>query len=126
MSIQAVSPATLHKWLDAGEAIAVDVREPREYAAEHIEGSALVPLGGLHAGALPAHSGKKLVILCRAGMRGFAGCQKLSAELPGTDIYNLEGGLIAWSAAGLPVARPAQKHGEPLFAGLMRFLKKFA
>ena len=130
MSVKSVTPATLKSWLDAGGATLVDVREPREYAAEHIEGSALVPLGSLHSDALPDQAGRKLVILCRVGMRGRAGCEKLSGELAGTDIYNLEGGILAWIKAGLPVHRPGRgsqpERGVPLIAKLMRFVTRFS
>ena len=53
MNVKSVSPATLKSWLDAGKAIVIDVREQREYANEHIEGSTLIPLNTLHPGALP-------------------------------------------------------------------------
>ena len=38
-----VSPATLKAWLDAREAVLVDVREPAEFESEHIPGAALNP-----------------------------------------------------------------------------------
>lgn len=106
MTVETVDPATLKEWLDAGMAVLVDVREPREYASEHIEGAALVPLGQIRIEAVPDYSGKKLVIMCRMGVRGQAACQKLREELPADEkVYNLQGGIQAWKGAGLPVER---------------------
>ena len=111
MTIENIDPATLRKWLEAERAVLVDVREPTEYEAEHIEGAALVPLGRLRRAALPEHSGRNLVITCRMGGRGQAACQRLRAEMSAHDtIYHLEGGILAWKRAGFPVAskeRPA-------------------
>ena len=105
MTIENIDPATLKKWLDADKAVIVDVREPAEYEAEHIEGAALVPLGRLRRAALPDHSGRNLVITCGMGGRGQAACQRLRAEMSAHDIiYHLEGGILAWKRAGFPVA----------------------
>jgi rhodanese-related sulfurtransferase len=106
MMIENIDPATLRKWQEADKAVIVDVREPAEYDAEHIEGAALVPLGRLRRAALPEHSGRKLVVMCRMGGRGQAACQRLRAEMSAHEtIYHLEGGLLAWKEAGFPVAR---------------------
>ena len=103
MSISPVTPNTLKQWMDTQSAVLVDVREPGEYSSAHIDGSLLIPLGKLNKNALPDFSGKKLVIHCQKGGRGRLGCNKLLKEFDGLDVYNLEGGIEAWSAAGLPV-----------------------
>ena len=64
----------------------------------------LLPLGSVSKSALPPCAGKKLVIHCRKGGRGGSACEKLLAEDPSLDIYNLEGGIEAWNAAGLTIA----------------------
>ena len=40
-----INPADAIRLLDAHEAVAVDVREPDEYAVGHIPGARLLPLG---------------------------------------------------------------------------------
>jgi len=132
MTIENIDPATLRKWQEADKAVIVDVREPAEYDAEHIEGAALVPLGRLRRAALPDHSGRKLVVMCRVGGRGQAACQRLRAEMsPQETIYHLEGGLVAWKGAGFPVARKdrpvapaksAASSGSSKWRGLFRRL----
>jgi rhodanese-related sulfurtransferase len=103
MALKTIDAKTLKTWLDNNEAVLVDVREPAEYAAENITGATLLPLGSVSKSALPPCVDKKLVIHCRKGGRGSSACQKLIAEDPSLDIYNLEGGIEAWNAAGLVV-----------------------
>lgn len=103
MTLRTVDSNTLKRWLDSGEAVLVDVREPAEHAAESISGAKLLPLSAVSRSALPDARGKKLVIHCRKGGRGGAACEKLLAEDPALEIYNLEGGIGAWAEAGFPV-----------------------
>lgn len=100
MPIKTVDANTLKRWIDSGEAVVVDVREPAEHAAENIEGATLLPLGRISKSQLPEKKGKKLVIHCRSGKRSTSACEKLLAEDPNLELYNLEGGISAWSGAG--------------------------
>jgi rhodanese-related sulfurtransferase len=100
MPINTVNAETLKRWMDSGEAVVIDVREPAEHAAENIKGATLIPLSRVSRAALPEVTGKKLVIHCRSGKRAGNACEKLLAEDPNLEIYNLEGGISAWSAAG--------------------------
>jgi rhodanese-related sulfurtransferase len=104
MPIQMVDAGTLKRWMDNGEAVVVDVREPAEHAAQKIDGATLLPLGSVNKTALPDASDKKLVIHCRSGKRSMNACEKLLAEDPNLKIYNLEGGILAWVASGHEVA----------------------
>ncbi len=113
MSLKMVTANTLKNWLDNGEAVLVDVREPAENAAESIEGALLLPLSGINKAVLPNCAGKKLVIHCRKGGRGGSACEKLLAEDPSLEIYNLEGGISAWAEAGYPI-RASGKFFLPL------------
>ncbi len=103
MALRTIDAPTLKQWLDAGEAMLLDVREPAEYKAESIVGAKLLPLAGISKSALPNYAGKKLVIHCRKGGRGGSACEKLLAEDPNLEIYNLEGGISAWADAGFPI-----------------------
>lgn len=93
------------QWLDEGQAVLIDVREPGEYAAAHIPGAHLVPLSKLCGKALPDCAGKKLIVHCQAGRRGESACEKLKQELAGAEVYNLDGGLNAWEQAGFACTR---------------------
>lgn len=104
MPMKTVDATTLKRWMDSGEAVVVDVREPAEHAAEKIDGATLVPLSTVTKSAITHCEGKKLVIHCRSGKRGISACEKLLAEDPNLEVYNLEGGISGWGAAGHPVA----------------------
>lgn len=103
MAIKNINSDTLKKWLENGEAVVVDVREPAEHEAEKISGANLVPLAMICKKSLPQCSDKKLVIHCRSGKRSQSACEKLLQEDPSLEIYNLEGGISAWAASGCEV-----------------------
>lgn len=109
MSIKTVDAKTLKEWLDKGDVVLVDVREPAEHHAEAINGAKLVPLSKVAKCTLPQCENKKLVIHCKKGGRGSSACEKLLAEDPSLEVYNLEGGINAWEAAGLPIKTSGKK-----------------
>jgi rhodanese-related sulfurtransferase len=92
-----VDVKTLKQWLANNEVVLIDVREPQEYVESNIPQAKLIPLGIITRDALPELSGKKLVIHCRSGKRSATACEKLISEDPTLDIYNLEGGILAWN-----------------------------
>lgn len=98
-----VDPRQLKGWLERGEAALIDVREPDEFAREHIAGARLLPLGTLDVGsaarAVPGNG--RLVVHCKGGTRsGQAGAMLAGSGMP--NVYSLKGGIEAWKAAGLP------------------------
>lgn len=101
-TIPIIDAPTAKQWLDKQEAILIDVREPAEYAAQHITGATLIPLGTIQPNKLPSLQHKKLIIHCQLGKRGGMACEKLLAIDPTIELYNLEGGIVAWQQAGLP------------------------
>lgn len=97
MSVTNIDCATLKKWLKNDEAVLIDVRELTEYQESKIDQAHLIPLGEISINSLPDFKNKKLVLHCRSGKRSFNGCNKLLEENPKLEIYNLEGGIIAWN-----------------------------
>ncbi len=91
-----IDPAQAIRLLDAGTAQAVDVREPDEYAAGHIPGAILLPLGQIRedAAALLPDKTAQLLVYCRTGRRSAAACKQLS-QLGYTALANL-GGVLHW------------------------------
>lgn len=110
MNVKSVNPKTLKSWLETGEAMVIDVRQPREYESGHIEGSTLIPLNSLHPGALPDSNGRKVVMLCRVGNRSMFACMKLGGAVS-AEIYNLDGGIRGWIMEGFPVNKPERASG---------------
>ena len=91
-----ITPADAIRLLDAGRAVAVDVREPDEFAVGHIPGAKLLPLGSVLARAaevLPEKDAAWL-IYCRTGRRSADAVQKLE-NLGYTNLYDL-GGILSW------------------------------
>lgn len=107
--VRTVDVATLKRWMDAGEVVVVDVREPAEHAAENIHGALLMPVGQVAKQKLHVEQGKKLVIHCRSGKRGGMACEKLLLEDPNLEVYNLDGGISAWAEAGHHVVRSGSR-----------------
>ncbi len=52
----------------------------------------------------PAAKNARIVLYCRAGISSVSAARKLSRE-GYTRLYNLQGGIRAWEAAGFPVVR---------------------
>ncbi|WP_337193006.1 rhodanese-like domain-containing protein [Deinococcus xianganensis] len=85
-------------------ALILDVREQAERAQGFIPGSRHVPLGDLGRADLP--QGQVLICQCASGHRSALAARQLQAR--GFDVRNLQGGLQAWQAAGLPTRRGKQ------------------
>ena len=99
--LQTVDAQTLKHWLDAGTVDLIDVREPAEYAGEHIPGAILLPLSKFDISQIPTNPHKKLVLHCQSGNRSAQAAQKLLAN--GVEqVTHLQGGLTAWKQAGYP------------------------
>ena len=105
MSIKNIKSEILKNWLKSHEAVLIDVREPGEHAAERISGANLLPLGDVCLEALPNFENKKLVLHCRSGKRSLNACNKLLEENQNLEIFNLEGGILAWISAGFKVEK---------------------
>lgn len=87
----------------------IDVRTPGEFETVHIPGSYNVPLDLLreHREELRAHLDEQVVLICRTGRRAVEAEQALAAAgLP--NLRLLDGGIVAWQAAGGEV-----RHGAP-------------
>lgn len=110
MPITQTNPTEVRDGLASGEILLVDVREANEYAFERIPGALLYPLSTFDPKAIPAE-GRKLVVQCAAGGRSMRAAQALLAA-GHTDVANLEGGINAWKAAGLPLIRIDPSSGQ--------------
>ena len=91
-----IDSRTLKAWLDNGEAVLVDVREPQEHATGVIPQAALLPLAQVSRNAIPNVSGKKLVMQCRSGARSQKAALMLK-QAGFTNVSNLAGGILAWA-----------------------------
>jgi adenylyltransferase/sulfurtransferase len=74
----------------------VDVREPWEYDIAQINGAKLLPLGELEARLAELPREGIVVMQCHSGMRSEEGARRLQ-KAGFANVYNLEGGIEAWS-----------------------------
>lgn len=86
----------------------LDVRTPGEFAGEHLDNSVNVDWNGndFAAKASKYDKSQPVFVYCKVGGRSSQAAAKLS-ELGFTKIYNLDGGIMKWNAAGL--AAPSDK-----------------
>ncbi len=84
-----------------GELVLVDVRDARERAQARVPGSVHIPLDQLSErwGELP--EGRPLGFICASGARSAIAANKAAGNA--ASAANVDGGLAAWSRAGLPV-----------------------
>ena len=113
--IESVSPEAVSKELAAGKPVLIDIREPVEWE-QHIGGALQVPRGLIEFVADPASprhnadlgSTRRVIVYCASGARGALATITLK-NMGFENVANLDGGLKAWVAAGLPVV---EHHGD--------------
>src|SRR6266540_3928680 len=88
----------------------LDVREPDEWKAGHIAGSQHIPLGELRTRVAEVAKDKTVLAVCRSGSRSDAAARGLRTL--GYTAENLDGGLMAWVRAGLPIETDGGRTGR--------------
>jgi rhodanese-related sulfurtransferase len=73
----------------------VDVRETFEYEMSNLNGLN-IPLGGLLIEVDKIATDKPVIMQCRSGKRSAAAVMQLEQMHGFTNLYNLEGGILAW------------------------------
>ena len=96
--ISQVDPQQAGTLLDEG-ALLVDVREDDEWLAGHAAGAMHVPLAQVGSVELPQEG--TVLVVCRSGGRSSKAVTALTAA--GVQAVNVDGGMTAWAAAGLPM-----------------------
>jgi rhodanese-related sulfurtransferase len=101
--VHMVDPAQVRRWLEAGTAVLVDVREPDEHAAERIAGAVSLPLSVFDPTMVPRPvEGQMLVFHCRSGVRCGAAAERMLAAGWTGEIHRMQGGILGWKASGGP------------------------
>jgi rhodanese-related sulfurtransferase len=101
-----ISVAEAKEKLERGEAVMVDVREPNEYAEVHAKDVRLIPVNTVMAEVKQIRDlagGKEVLFICKSGQRSALAAEFATASgLDDLALFNVEGGTIAWLAAGYP------------------------
>ena len=96
-TVPIISVNELKRKMDAREAFKlVDVREPFEYEIARIDGAQLIPLGEIAERAGELQREQQIVVHCHSGTRS-AQAVRLLQHRGFNNVYNLEGGIDAWS-----------------------------
>lgn len=99
-----LKPEELAARLAEGNIRLIDVRTDEEVAEGVIPGAEHIPLDRFDPATLGPDDGRDVVLYCRSGNRSGVAGEKL-AEATGKAATHLEGGILAWEAAGQPIAK---------------------
>lgn len=83
------------------DVVALDVRKTREWKAGRLAAGLHIPLEDLGSRLNELPGDRTIVVVCRSGNR--SGIATAVLRRAGYRAENLEGGLRAWKAAGLPL-----------------------
>jgi len=96
-AIPGMSPHELKRRMDAGDPFElIDVREPFEYEIARIDGAKLIPLGEIAERLVELEREQPIIVHCHSGKRS-AQAVRLLQQRGFAKVYNLEGGIDAWS-----------------------------
>jgi len=88
--------------MKTGSVEVIDVRDPSEWSTGHLDKARLVPLEQLRASPKASLKRDGVIFVCAAGVRSETAA-RLAAAQGLREVYNLKGGVRAWSKAGLPL-----------------------
>ena len=133
--VDEIYPWDLEQWLaDERRPLLLDVREPAEYAAMHIQGSINVARGLLETACeygfeetipeLVEARGRPVVVICRSGNRSLLAARTLQ-ELGYRSAYSLQTGVRGWSEYDQPLVdatgrRVDEQQADAFFAPKLR------
>lgn len=84
-------------------AILLDVREDDEWQAGHAPDAVHIPMGDIPSRAGEIDNRSEVYVVCKAGGRSARVVEYLNRV--GYDAINVDGGMLAWHAAGRPIQR---------------------
>ena len=95
----------LKRRLDAGEVDLLDVRQPAEWSAGHVQGATFISGGDLpkRLDDVP-RTGKPMAVSCGSGYRSSVAASLIDARTD-LQVVNVLGGMSAWNAAGYPTTK---------------------
>jgi rhodanese-related sulfurtransferase len=107
-----VSVQEAKEMVEKGDVFILDVRTPDEFNSSHIEGATLIPVSSVSGSNLSSDRllkaridevpKKKILVYCRTGRRSNTASTML-VNAGYSQVYNMEGGITAWTDAGYPV-----------------------
>ncbi|WP_411567373.1 rhodanese-like domain-containing protein [Rhodococcus sp. IEGM 1370] len=89
-------------------AILLDVREDDEWQAGHAPDAVHIPMGDIPSRAGEVDNQSEVYVVCKAGGRSARVVEYLNRV--GYDAINVDGGMLAWQAAGRPIQSENDAH----------------
>lgn len=83
----------------------IDIRQPAELAAGTIPGAEALPMHLIPLRINELKQDETLVMVCRSGARSAQACMFLGQQ-GYENVFNLRGGMMAWSGSGLEIGTP--------------------
>lgn len=104
--LKGVGPADALGLMNHQDALVLDIREDKEYASGHILGAKHIPQSRLESelARLKHDKSKPVIAVCNSGARSKGACSTLLKN-GFEDVYNLNGGVMGWRNANLPLVR---------------------
>jgi rhodanese-related sulfurtransferase len=101
-----LTPAGAVQQINREKAVVVDVSEPDEYAAGHVNNSKNVPFSQLDEKLAGQVKNKELplILVCTSGARSNRAVA-VAKKLGFTNVQSMAGGLKAWREANLPLEK---------------------
>ena len=99
---QNLDPDTLAEMLSAKDFLLINVHIPYEGEIEPTDLFIAYDEIEQHLDQLPADKGARIVLYCRSGSMSATASQTL-VDLGYTNVAHLDGGMVAWEAAGYPL-----------------------
>jgi rhodanese-related sulfurtransferase len=106
--METIAPREVWVLARKGHVRFIDVRTPVEFGRQHVKGAHNIPIDQLdplalgHCGPVPSIM---TCLICRGGARSKEAYGRIRASAPDTWVAVVEGGMLAWEEAGLPVVR---------------------
>ncbi len=101
-----INPAQLTQLVNHQNAIVIDTRAPDAFAQGHITNAINIPLSDFTSNTVPFEKYKNNTVIayCISGITSRSACKKLiNAGIK--NVYNLSGGIKAWTGDKLPVIK---------------------
>jgi len=101
-----LKPGEAVQLMNRDEPLVLDVRENSEYQAGYIQGAVHIPVGELEGRIKELEDWRErpVLVYCRAGQRSAKATAVLKRQ-GFSQLHKLDGGMMAWQSAGLPVSR---------------------
>lgn len=108
----AMSPQELVRAMNSG-ALVLDLRKSEDFAQGHISGARNFNSAEILTAAesLRKYKEKTVITYCESGSLGASAARQLTAQ-GFTKAFNLRGGLAAWRADNMPVAKATAAKGK--------------